>query len=153
MLKRKNVFVYDDFNILHPGHLRFLKFAKQSGDYLTVGVFNDIVSNKGMSEDIRYGSTVYEIQAKGKFFITYCKYLPENDYLFWMEKFLEKGIERNYGVVKSIHDYISVALELISSKDLIVKVGDVYKNWHLKIEKRSIGKTLKEFYKVMENDK
>lgn len=31
-------FVYGNFNILHPGHLRLLKFAKESGDFLAVGV-------------------------------------------------------------------------------------------------------------------
>ncbi len=38
MKKKKKVFVYGDFNILHPGHLRLLKFAKESADYLVVGV-------------------------------------------------------------------------------------------------------------------
>jgi rfaE bifunctional protein kinase chain/domain len=32
------VFVSGDFNILHPGHLRLLKFASECGDYLVVGV-------------------------------------------------------------------------------------------------------------------
>ncbi len=52
----KKVFVYGDFNILHPGHLRLLKFAKESGDYLIVGINGDKVSNKGISEDIRLES-------------------------------------------------------------------------------------------------
>ncbi|MEA2049967.1 MAG: PfkB family carbohydrate kinase [Campylobacterota bacterium] len=53
----KKVFVSGDFNILHPGHLRFLKFAKESGDYLIVGVNSDkIVVNKGISENIRLES-------------------------------------------------------------------------------------------------
>ncbi len=53
----KKVFVSGDFNILHPGHLRLLKFAKESGDYLIVGVNNDLLSNnKGMSQDIRLES-------------------------------------------------------------------------------------------------
>ena len=53
----KKVFVSGDFNILHPGHLRLLKFAKESGDYLIVGVNNDQLSNnKGMSQDIRLES-------------------------------------------------------------------------------------------------
>ena len=52
----KRVFVYGDFNILHPGHLRLLKFANESGDFLTVGVNSDIVSNKGINEDIRLES-------------------------------------------------------------------------------------------------
>jgi len=53
----KKVFVSGDFNILHPGHLRLLKFAKESGDYLVVGVHNDKLSNnKGMSQEIRLES-------------------------------------------------------------------------------------------------
>lgn len=52
----KKVFVYGDFNIFHPGHLRLLKFAKQSGDYLVVGVNSDNISSKNISEDIRIES-------------------------------------------------------------------------------------------------
>lgn len=52
----KNVFVYGDFNILHPGHLRLLKFAKESGDYLIVGVNSDKNSTKGIGQDIRLES-------------------------------------------------------------------------------------------------
>lgn len=52
----KKVFVSGDFNILHPGHLRLLKFAKESGDYLTVGVNSDATSHKGISQDIRLES-------------------------------------------------------------------------------------------------
>ena len=45
-----------DFNILHPGHLRLLKFAKESGHYLIVGVNRDNGSIKGVSQDIRLES-------------------------------------------------------------------------------------------------
>ena len=50
------VFVYGDFNILHPGHLRLLKFAKESGDYLIVGVNCDTINTKGITQDIRLES-------------------------------------------------------------------------------------------------
>lgn len=51
------VFVYGDFNILHPGHLRLLKFAKESGGFLIVGVNSDKQSsNKGISQNIRLES-------------------------------------------------------------------------------------------------
>ena len=52
----KKVFVNGDFNILHPGHLRLLKFAKESGDFLTVALNSDEVNNKGVNEDIRLES-------------------------------------------------------------------------------------------------
>ncbi|SDT85494.1 PfkB family carbohydrate kinase [Desulfobacula phenolica] len=35
---KRIVFVSGDFNIVHPGHLRVLKFAAECGDYLIVGV-------------------------------------------------------------------------------------------------------------------
>lgn len=35
------VFVSGSFNVLHPGHLRLLRFAKECGDQLLVGVFSD----------------------------------------------------------------------------------------------------------------
>lgn len=56
MIKIKKVFVSGDFNILHPGHLRLLKFAKESGDYLIVGVNGDNLSSKSQTEDIRLES-------------------------------------------------------------------------------------------------
>lgn len=35
---KKTSLVYGNFNILHPGHLRLLKFAKESSDYLIVAI-------------------------------------------------------------------------------------------------------------------
>lgn len=54
----KKVFVYGDFNILHPGHLRLLKFAKESGNFLTVGVYSNRISPKSIliDESIRLES-------------------------------------------------------------------------------------------------
>ncbi len=54
----KKIFVHGIFNILHPGHLRLLKFAKECGDYLTVGVYPDKrINNKNtFNEKIRLES-------------------------------------------------------------------------------------------------
>lgn len=35
------VFIYGRFNVVHPGHLRLIRFAKESGDILIVGVLSD----------------------------------------------------------------------------------------------------------------
>jgi len=41
MKKGKTVFVSGNFNVIHPGHLRLLRFAKECGDRLVVGVASD----------------------------------------------------------------------------------------------------------------
>ena len=38
---KKIVFVSGNFNIVHPGHLRLLRFARECGDFLVVGVNKD----------------------------------------------------------------------------------------------------------------
>ena len=43
-MTKQTVFVAGIFNVLHPGHLRLLKFAKESGDKLIVGVISDRVA-------------------------------------------------------------------------------------------------------------
>ena len=55
---KKIAFVYGNFNIFHPGHLRLLKFAKESSDYLIVGVNSDKLANNSnlLEEDIRLES-------------------------------------------------------------------------------------------------
>ena len=51
------VFVSGNFNIVHPGHLRLLRFAKQCGDFLVVGVHADALSQTNLlREDLRLES-------------------------------------------------------------------------------------------------
>jgi rfaE bifunctional protein kinase chain/domain len=38
---KKAVFVSGNFNVIHPGHLRLLNFARTCGDYLIVGLHDD----------------------------------------------------------------------------------------------------------------
>jgi len=42
--QRKTVFVSGHFNVLHPGHVRLLRFAKECGDHLTVAVESDRIA-------------------------------------------------------------------------------------------------------------
>ena len=37
----KTIFISGNFNILHPGHLRLMRFARELGDELIVGVYSD----------------------------------------------------------------------------------------------------------------
>ena len=43
----KTVFVSGSFNVLHPGHLRLLRFAREVGDRLVVAVKSDILAGEG----------------------------------------------------------------------------------------------------------
>ena len=44
--KNKVVFVSGNFNIVHPGHLRLLRFATECGDFLVVGIHEDKISKE-----------------------------------------------------------------------------------------------------------
>jgi rfaE bifunctional protein kinase chain/domain len=47
----KKVFVYGSFNILHPGHIRLLHFAKECGKELVVGVFSNMLAGDDVIVD------------------------------------------------------------------------------------------------------
>ena len=53
-------FVSGNFNILHPGHLRLLQFAKECCDYLVVGVISNRVAGRAavLDEELRLGAVV-----------------------------------------------------------------------------------------------
>ena len=38
---KRIVFVSGKFNIIHPGHLRLLNFARSCGDFLVIGLLDD----------------------------------------------------------------------------------------------------------------
>lgn len=50
---RRIVFVSGNFNIIHPGHLRLLRFARECGEYLVAGVLDDGFEGVVVSEDLR----------------------------------------------------------------------------------------------------
>jgi rfaE bifunctional protein kinase chain/domain len=50
---RKIVFISGNFNVVHPGHLRLISFAKDCGDLLVVGVAKDDSSGAIVPEDLR----------------------------------------------------------------------------------------------------
>ena len=58
MSKAKTVFVSGHFNVLHPGHLRLLRFAKECGGRLIVGVESDRVAGQAahVKEQLRLES-------------------------------------------------------------------------------------------------
>lgn len=55
---KKIVFISGNFNILHPGHLRLLRFAKEGGDRLIVGIASDRIAGSAahIRQDLRLES-------------------------------------------------------------------------------------------------
>ncbi|MBL6989666.1 MAG: adenylyltransferase/cytidyltransferase family protein [Bacteriovoracaceae bacterium] len=49
----KVVFVSGNFNVLHPGHMRLLTFAKECGDILVVGVTSDQTDGVLFEQEVR----------------------------------------------------------------------------------------------------
>jgi rfaE bifunctional protein kinase chain/domain len=54
-MKKKISFVSGHFNVVHPGHLRLFRFAKEYSEYLIVGVESDEVAGEAahLPQDIR----------------------------------------------------------------------------------------------------
>ncbi len=50
---KRIVFVSGNYNIIHPGHLRLLRFAKECGDYLVVGVLADRFEGTFVAANLR----------------------------------------------------------------------------------------------------
>ena len=50
---KRVAFVSGNFNIVHPGHLRLLRFAAECGDFLVVGVNPQSTDGVHMAEDLR----------------------------------------------------------------------------------------------------
>jgi rfaE bifunctional protein kinase chain/domain len=46
-MSNRTVFISGNFNVLHPGHLRLLRFARDCGEKLIVGVQSDRIAGKG----------------------------------------------------------------------------------------------------------
>lgn len=53
---QKIVFASGNFNIVHPGHLRLLRFASDCGDFLVVGVYDHRSPGSTLPEDLRLDS-------------------------------------------------------------------------------------------------
>lgn len=54
MIVMSRIFVNGTFDVLHPGHVKLLNYAKSLGEYLTVGIDSDrrVAEKKGPSRPV-----------------------------------------------------------------------------------------------------
>lgn len=127
---KKVAFVSGNFNIVHPGHLRLLKFAAELGDYLVVAVYADKTNQNLLSEELRLES-IKMISLVSEAFILED---PIEDFLNELKpNFVVKGKEHelNVNVEKKVLDSFGGKLVFssgdvqFSSLDLITKEIDL----------------------------
>ena len=72
MTKKKIVLVTGNFNVLHPGHLRLFRFAKECGDRLIVAVKSDLLSGADahVPEDLRLDGVKSNLLVDEAFLVT-----------------------------------------------------------------------------------
>ena len=136
----KIVFVSGNFNIIHPGHLRLLHFAKELGGKLIVGVYSDKISGSAahIKEDLRL-KNIESISWVNQAFII------NKDINSTIEKikpdFIVKGKEyenRNNSELKILQKYggkliFSSGESMLSSFDLInQEVSSTFSNSFIK---------------------
>ena len=70
-LQRKIVFVSGSFNILHPGHLRLFKLARELGDELVVGVISDRIAGESayIGESLRLDGVLNQVLVTKAFIV------------------------------------------------------------------------------------
>lgn len=103
----KTVFVSGNFNILHPGHLRLLKFAKDCGNNLVVAVNSDEIAGESalVPEELRLESIKSNILVDDAFIL---REPIENLLLKLKPDIVVKGkeFERKHNIENSvIHEY------------------------------------------------
>lgn len=156
----KKVFVYGDFNIFHPGHLRLLKFAKQSGDYLVVGVNSDNISSKNISEDIRIESIKATSYVDEAFILDYSpiEYIKKNKPDIVVKgkeheykKNLEEEILKSYGgkLLFTSGEIGFASLELLK-KEFLISSSTIKHNYEY-LKRHNIK--LKDLKNIIENFK
>lgn len=78
---KRIVFVWGNFNVVHPGHLRLLNFAAECGDYLVVGVTDDSRPGALIPQDLRLEG----IRAISAVDYSFLLQLPAEDFIGYLK--------------------------------------------------------------------
>lgn len=123
---KRIVFLSGNFNVVHPGHLRLINFAKTFGDFLVIGLFDD--DHEGVLVNfLNRKSTILNIQAVDEAIL-----IPSGSLLELLEKLrprvIVKGAEYKNKVNVEANIIHQIGCQLIfSSGDLIFSSRDLIK--------------------------
>ena len=161
----KTVFISGNFNILHPGHIRLFKFAKECGEKLIVGVMSDkLVREKNFLNELDRIESINSISIVDKVVLindslkaTLNKIKPdivlkgkEHETLYNLEAHVIKKFNGKLIFASGMSTLSSISLfnqELSISKKKNLKLPNKYMSRH-KINKDNIKKIIKKFSKL-----
>jgi len=134
---KKIVFVSGNFNILHPGHLRLLRFASECGDFLVVGVNPQQTPGAVLDEKHRFDA----IQSIG--FVDYVFILRERSHSFIKKlrpAVVVKGKEHEFTSNVELDTVLAYGGKLLfGSGDLTFSSMDLLKNEFIELKNSSIN--------------
>ena len=161
----KKVFISGNFNILHPGHIRLFKFAKECGERLIVGVLGDelvneknYLSESDRVENIKSISIVDEVYLIKKSLKDSSEKIKphivlkgkEHENLYNEEKKIIKKFNGKLIFASGLSSFSSINLmnkELSDTKNYKFSLPDEYTRRH-KISKDKLIKLIKNFKKI-----
>ena len=117
------VFVYGSFNIIHPGHIRLLNFAKKISGFLIVGVLSKKIENRIILKDLERLKNIKSLN------IVDFSFLINHSVLEYI-----KEIKPNYIVKGKEHETLSEEeIKTVSSYDgrVLFCSGDTFSNEEL----------------------
>ena len=161
---KKTALVYGNFNILHPGHLRLLKFAKESSDYLIVAVNSneltkelDLLDEQTRLESIKATSFVDEAFIINEDIINYIKKVKPSIVVKGKEheqkENLEEEVLKDYGgkLLFTSGEIGFSSLDLLhkdfQANNSFIHHANNYLNRH-KINKKDLESYVNEFSKL-----
>ena len=126
-LNKKIIFISGNFNLIHPGHVRFINFARSCGEVLIVGLLDDTSQNSLISSTIRYESL------KSLISVSEVLHINDSNLLYTIEKlkpnFVVKGKEHENRFNSEFEIISQYGGQLIFSAGESINSGfDIYKN-------------------------
>lgn len=102
----------------------------------------------------RNGTSIDEIQAKARTFVSHGEYLTKQDSTYWKDALADIGIKKNYAIAKDTKEYIEHVNDLIKDPELRLKLGKCYQYHRVELAmERNAEQNATNFYALLESSK